>query len=556
MLLLLALFLVPQKAAADDFKSWYLFDSYWKNDGGYVSFVVTYFDTDGYEEGFTCDGGLSIQASKDNGNNWISIFQIRANEDGNIDVENYWNGTLRESTWQDGYRKKLRVGWNLPLDWRNCNIKFKCFGWWSEDDGDKIDYKNDVIFGPYANGYTFTVRSISWNGDLGISPDGTLTVPYSFGSSAETDGHTRICTNIDGSWASKISYVTPASNYAAGSYSFNLSDLGKNLRSDNFRIQPYHEYPHENDLNGGTAYTKSMASEKWFYKMPLATLNTPVFSQLNRTVSLSWTADNTNYGNGRWAIYRNDQFVATVSQGTYSYTDQNPSDNTGSAFAYESNPKYSIYYVANGWDAETKVSLLKSNEVTVNTTRTMPISNLSALSEDNRIVFTWTSDGYPLNWGHVFKIYVNDETSPIYTITPANQQTSYQWEHRTTDQHTERQNFMDGNIPYTEEPLNACAPHNYRIDAVIGSTVVTVLFHRSHEGCLPWHGETAVARQPARLHRGQDLYRGAPPRREERRELDDAQPHVEHRGVPDVHRRHAAAGRLLRLPRDGGGQVS
>ena len=472
MLLLLALFLVPQKAAADDFKSWYLFDSYWKNDGGYVSFVVTYFDTDGYEEGFTCDGGLSIQASKDNGNNWISIFQIRANEDGNIDVENYWNGTLRESTWQDGYRKKLRVGWNLPLDWRNCNIKFKCFGWWSEDDGDKIDYKNDVIFGPYANGYTFTVRSISWNGDLGISPDGTLTVPYSFGSSAETDGHTRICTNIDGSWASKISYVTPASNYAAGSYSFNLSDLGKNLRSDNFRIQPYHEYPHENDLNGGTAYTKSMASEKWFYKMPLATLNTPVFSQLNRTVSLSWTADNTNYGNGRWAIYRNDQFVATVSQGTYSYTDQNPSDNTGSAFAYESNPKYSIYYVANGWDAETKVSLLKSNEVTVNTTRTMPISNLSALSEDNRIVFTWTSDGYPLNWGHVFKIYVNDETSPIYTITPANQQTSYQWEHRTTDQHTERQNFMDGNIPYTEEPLNACAPHNYRIDAVIGSTVV------------------------------------------------------------------------------------
>ena len=47
-----------------------------------------------------------------------------------------------------------------------------------------------------------------------------------------------------------------------------------------------------------------------------------------------------------------------------------------------------------------------------------------------------------------------------------------EWEHRTTDQHTDRQDFMDGNIPYTEEPLNACAPHNYRIDAVIGSTVV------------------------------------------------------------------------------------
>ena len=141
--------------------------------------------------------------------------------------------------------------------------------------------------------------------------------------------------------------------------------------------------------------------------------------------------------------------------------------------------KYFIYYVANGWAETAQRSELKSNEVTVNTTRKVPVNNVSATSLDDRIVFNWTSDGYPENWGNKFNIYIDDELA--YTITPKNYekdgvtyyQTSFQWEHRTTDQHADRQSFVDGStgVPYTEEPLNACGPHNYRIEGVIGDKV-------------------------------------------------------------------------------------
>ncbi len=467
-LVMLLMCLLPQKAAAAtgvDWKRDYMFQAYYANNAGALQFVVTIFNKSGTDEGFVNDGGVTVYASKDGGSNWTKLVSIRADKNGSVGSAQFWNGTERENDWWSGDDHHYRVTWNLPLEWRNCNIKFKSEGYWADYDGatDGDDWHSD-IFGPYANNYTFSVRSISWNGDLGISPDGTLTLPYSFGESKETDGHTRISTHINGNWSSQIAYHTPSSNYASGNYSFNLSKINKNLRSPSFTIRMDHEFPHENDLNGGTQYFKAQSSLKTFYPLPLATLNTPVFNKLNRTVSLSWTADNTNYGDGSWAIYRNDQRIDVVPQGTYSYTDDEP--------LFEANVKYYIYYVHSSWSNDTKADLLKSNEQTVDARLSLPIANLSPVCEDDRIIFSWTSDGYPADYGHSFKIYVDDETNPIYTIEPTDNQTSFRWEHRTTDQHTDRQDFMDGNIPYTEEPLNACAPHNYRIDAVIGSTVV------------------------------------------------------------------------------------
>ena len=64
-------------------------------------------------------------------------------------------------------------------------------------------------------------------------------------------------------------------------------------------------------------------------------------------------------------------------------------------------------------------------------------------------------------------------------------QTNFQWEHRTTDKHDDRQSFVDGStgVPYTEEPLNACGPHNYRIEGVIGTTVLnSMTFERKAIG--------------------------------------------------------------------------
>jgi len=314
-----------------------------------------------------------------------------------------------------------------------------------------------------------------------VAADGTVTIPYSFSGSGNTDGETHICTRIDGGYNGTIGYKNNnTGNYNPGSYTFNLSSIGKNMRSE-FTIEPYHEFTHYNDkdASNGTKYYCTYAGAKTFLKMPLATIKSVVFTQENRNVVLNWEADNTNYGNGKWVIYRNGTKIAAVSQGTYTYTDQNPTSNAGTTFPYESNVKYFIYYVANGWAETAQRSELKSNEVTVNTTRKVPVNNVSATSLDDRIVFNWTSDGYPENWGNKFNIYIDDKLA--YTITPKNYekdgvtyyQTSFQWEHRTTDKHDDRQSFVDGStgVPYTEEPLNACGPHNYRIEGVIGDKV-------------------------------------------------------------------------------------
>ena len=505
-MLLLALMMLPQQAAASDYEYFYLPAcgraananniSYERDNNGnnpFISFVIFLFDGRGKDYGFIDKhGGVNVYLSKDGGASWVQVFHARADyygdwvawgHDGMVgknetDITGSTTSDAGTYVWRSAGRSvddRTFMGGQLYLSkqWRDCNIIFKANGIWSEDDGDCPVWKEEVSY--FSTNYTHNVRTISWNGDISVTADGKVTVPYSFGGACNTDGETHICTLIDGSYNSTIGWKSPASNYAAGSYTFKLSDTGKNMRSQ-FTIQPYHEFTHWNDMdkNNGAELYQKYADTKTFYAMPLATLNNPVFSQLDRNVTLSWTADNTNYGNGKWVIYRNGTMIATVPQNTYTYTDTN--------FPDESTVSYYVYYVANGWDEATQLSELKSNEVTVNTTRRVPVNNLKAKSQDDRIVFTWTSDGYPENWGNQFKIYVDDETEPIYTITPKNyekdgktyNQTDFQWEHRTTDKHSDRKSFIDGStgVPYTEEPLNACMPHKYHIVGVIGEKVL------------------------------------------------------------------------------------
>ena len=463
-MLLLAMSLVPQHATAadsrQDYESNYVGrDWYWGNSWNTVYVTVTYWNDYGTDEGWCDSGGLHIKASKDGGSHYDEIGQIKTSSSGGLTL----TGSLQqESSGSGKYDKWVRVKWAIPRQWRNCNIKIKCEGNWSDYDGKNCNWKSTEW--SFTSSYTHTVRQINWNTDFSVAADGTVTVPYSFSGSCNTDGDTHICTRINGGYNGTIGYKSPASNYAAGSYVFNLNQIGMNMRSE-FTIQPYHEFTHNNDkdANNGIKYYQQHASVKTFLPMPLATLENPVFSQVGKSVTLKWTADNTNYGNGKWAIYRNGTFLTSVPQNTYTYTD--------TTFPNESDVNYYIYYVANGWAETAQRSELKSNEKTVGTTRTVPISNPNAECQADRIVFTWASDGYPQGWGNQFKIYVNNETTPIYTITPTAGQTSFRWEHRTTNQHNDRQSNMDGTIHYTEEPLNACSPHTYRIEGVIGTKV-------------------------------------------------------------------------------------
>ena len=187
-----------------------------------------------------------------------------------------------------------------------------------------------------------------------------------------------------------------------------------------------------------------------------------VFNQGEKKVNLTWTVGSIpgNFSLYDWVIYRDGEKIAKLSQGKRSYTDN--------GFANETSPVYDIYYVPISWDEDTRRDDTKTS-TTVSTVRTVPVNDLSVECLDDRIVFAWKSDGYPEGFGNIFKIYVNDEEDPVCTLTPSDMQTEFRWEHRSTDEHTNRQNRIDEEtgVPYTEEPLNACQPSNYRIEGII-----------------------------------------------------------------------------------------
>ncbi|MCR5158755.1 MAG: InlB B-repeat-containing protein, partial [Prevotella sp.] len=207
------------------------------------------------------------------------------------------------------------------------------------------------------------------------------------------------------------------------------------------------------------------------------------FIQKDHKVRLTWDIKSgSSPRNGTFVVYRNDTKIGTIPQTFNSNEVKNITFEDTYDFPYESNVVYDVYLVPDGMDENTKRSDSKAT-VTVSTTRTVPVSAPNAESQADRIVFTWTSDGYPADWGNKFKIYVDNETEPIYTITPTDNQTVFQWEHRTTDEQTDRKSGIDGSIHYTEEPLNACAPHTYRIDGVIGTVVLnSMTFERKAIG--------------------------------------------------------------------------
>ena len=186
------------------------------------------------------------------------------------------------------------------------------------------------------------------------------------------------------------------------------------------------------------------------------------FNQADQAVYLTWSAGAApgNYTDYQWVLYRGNTQIATLSPSQRSYSDR--------GFRNEQEETYTLYYVSNAWNINTKndeAAVSKS----ISCSRTMPVNNFEAEAYIDHIQLAWTSDGYPENFGHTFKIFVNDETEPIYTIVPGDYQTSYVWQHRTTSEHTERQSGVDAltGVPYTEEPLNGCQPRNYRVEGWI-----------------------------------------------------------------------------------------
>ncbi len=294
----------------------------------------------------------------------------------------------------------------------------------------------------------FTTQTAKWKKEPTYASDltynGNSQKLITYNPISDNVGYTVFRVN-DGSWSGTVPTATNVGNYKVdsrlnGTYSGNTFADNSNVISKTVTINP---------------------------PIVKATNLKGVFNQRDKKVNLSWSVGTIpgNYSNYKWVVYRDGKKIAELAQNVRAYAD------TG--FSNESKPVYDVYYVSNFWDVTTRRDDCKAS-VTVNTTRTMPVNNLKAEQLTDRIVFTWTSDAYPKSFGHKFRIYVNDEKDPIYTLTPADNQSSFRWEHRTTDQHTNRQNKVDAatGVPYTEEPLSACAPRTYRIEGVIGDAVL------------------------------------------------------------------------------------
>ena len=192
-----------------------------------------------------------------------------------------------------------------------------------------------------------------------------------------------------------------------------------------------------------------------------------VFVQADRKVNLNWSASSIpgDFSAFKWKVYRDNTLIATLAPGTMSYSD--------TEFTVDGTVNYKVCYVPDFSKYNDPERYVTKDSVTVSVQRKIPVNNFKAESQPDRIVFTWTSDEYTEGWGNQFRIFVDNETEPIYTVIPTNNQTSFRWEHRTTDKHNDRKSGKDGAIHYTEEPLNACQPHNYRIEVSLLKTTAT-----------------------------------------------------------------------------------
>ena len=391
------------------------------------------------------------------------------------------------------YKLGITVRWYIPDNLLNTTITIREEGDWYKCNSN--DHYHVNVSKSVTTSYAFSLPSMSWNTNYSVAADGTITVPYSFGQtsdtrqkatrsvsastsiydlsyltsaggSAPTEGLSHIATRIDGVWSEGVGNKDIA-KYVSGYYTFNLSDIDMNMRSS-FSLQPYIEFTHENDkdANNGTKQYQNFATTKTFLPLPVATGLIGTFDQAAKKVRLQWTGtDVNNYSGGKWVVYCGDEYVGTVNK-----TDATQYSFEYSDFPYESNLDYTVYYVMGSWNDETKRSELASNTVTVSTQRKVPINNLSVVSEETKIIFTWTTDAYLRSQYHKFKIYIDDEATPIEIEPTADNQTVFRWEHRSSEV-SQRQNNQestgDETVYWTTEKLDGCTPHDYRIEGVV-----------------------------------------------------------------------------------------
>ena len=179
------------------------------------------------------------------------------------------------------------------------------------------------------------------------------------------------------------------------------------------------------------------------------------YNQRDNKVKLYWRGGSNyaNFTDYQWAIYRDGLLLGNVARNVFTYTDTPPDT--------EKEYNYSVRYVPQTTFTGRSVDYTDYDDVKatvmVSTQRTVPVNKLSAVSSDNKVVLTWKTIGYETSMNHKFDVYIDDEK--VTTISPTDNQTDFSWEHRDNDDATSRTD----DVKYSEEDLDACSPHTYRI---------------------------------------------------------------------------------------------
>ena len=217
-------------------------------------------------------------------------------------------------------------------------------------------------------------------------------------------------------------------------------------------------------LSGGSYANNSDTHERTVHILPphgKATNLNGSFSQRDNKVTLRWRGGSNqgNFNNYQWAIYRNNQLVTKVNNNVTTYTENAP--------ANEKEYTYSVRYLPLTTFTGRTVDYTNFDDakaaVKVNTQRSIPVNALTGVSTDGKVSLTWNTVGYETSMNHRFNVYIDGEM--VTTITPTNNQTAFKWEHRDNNDATSRTSTQK----YSEEDLDACTPHTYRIVGAIGS---------------------------------------------------------------------------------------
>lgn len=485
----------------------------------YVTWLTCVMDDRKDDEGFFWGRGnnsVLIQAQRRGDDRWYNICRVACDShwrdnsnwgradyretrnpdawDDNSTEARTWgypNGDCRviDQGYWENYMGVLRVAWYLPVEWRDCWIRLRATGGWKDSDADKDGCKRVERISNW-----FSTNHVHRLGDIGWDTSGD----HPKGYKRDVDGRIHFYYNISGAmnvpdnaaggvwttfyyngyWNTSIGHPNQGNVGKSGEMSMMPKEtVGLANYRDQYKIQLLKEWNHLYDMDklvGAQLYSVK-TDVKTIPGFPYPKDVRAVYDQKSRCVRLSWSGGNLGNEEGYWAVRRIVNGKAEWIQKKLSADRMTLEDALAPT---ESNVSYDVCWYQSDWTL-TVIEDLTASSATISTKRYVPVNSPKVSSSDSRITLKWTTDGYPAGWGNKFIVYEkqNDGSwKQLDEITPTDNQTDFTYQ--LIDDDDKESRASDESL-YNIAAYDACGPHDYRIDGVIGGKVLnTITFNK------------------------------------------------------------------------------